>query len=111
MPRRSGTTVKVSDASAAQLERYRGEIQRELERARTEDKAEVAELQRRLDEATEWISDRKKADSDRDAAKDDQTTIVVPPSTVAPQPSHETRSTNDPPSGQESRRGGWKRFY
>lgn len=114
MPRRSseGERVKVSEASVAQLERYRGELQRDLEKLKTEDSAEKEELRRRLDQAESWIEDRKKADADRDKVKEDSTTIVVPPNTVAPSGRPENQPTNEgnSPSGSEGKRGGWKRW-
>lgn len=111
MPSRSGgTKVKVSDATQTQLETYVKDIERRLNSLSASDSAEKEELKRRLDEAEGWISDRKKADADRDKVKDDNTTIVVPPSTVAPSDRQETRSTSDAPSGSEQRKGGWKRW-
>lgn len=114
MPRRSeGERVKVSDATVAQLERYRGELQREIESIKTQDSAEKDELRRRLDEAESWIADRRKADEDRDKVKEDNTTIVVPPSTVAPTDRGEQAPTNqnNEPRGGDAPKRRWKSLY
>lgn len=97
-------------ASLADLEKYKADIRREIESGRAQDQREKDELRDQLKQTNEWINDRKKAEAKQEEVKSDKSTIVVPPSTAAPTPASETKSTNpdNPPSAKpEKRRLRW----
>lgn len=105
-----------SGASLADLERWKASIVREFETARTADKQEKEELRQALAQANEWIAEQKKAQEERQKARDTESTIVVPPERVlAGQPPQDERmkpgDEHHADGDQSRRKGGWKRIW
>jgi seryl-tRNA synthetase len=83
---------KGNDVSLEDLEKYRAEIRRELEEARSADKSERDELKEELKKVNDWIAEQRKA-QEKKAESDDKHTMVVPPANITPQQAPQQPST------------------
>lgn len=111
MPRlKEGASVP-RGASLEDLERHKASIMREMEKNRGADKKEVDGLKSDLAEANEWIKARKKADEAREEGS--ETTIVVPPNTMAPEARNENKVTDEhnAPKSDEAKKRTWKSLW
>lgn len=87
------TTHVSEDSSSKALEKHRRELEDMIRELHGADKQEREALRAELAEVKEWQKEQVKAQEDRDKIKSSTSTIVLPPSDVAPQqpagPTHE----------------------
>lgn len=99
-------------ATQDELAKMRRELEKVLSEGQDETKKTVNELKDALSSVTEFIEGEKKARSQKDKAKESESTIVVPPNDVTPpQPQGEPEEQSFNPSDEGGKKGGWRKFW
>ena len=95
--------------SLEQWERYKADLRRELEQQKDASAKEINELKEALQDATDFIKELKDGLAAREEAKEDNTTIVVPPDQLSLPPQQEQSISPGNEEGS-TKKSGWKRW-
>lgn len=95
-------------------EKHKAELRREFEEARSADKAERDEIKKQMEETNNFIKELREAQKQKEEAKGNATTMVVPPQSLQPptptddnKPAQPSAATDNEPGKKKGWRGIW----